>query len=63
MGQCALACDEWSGDCDSDLTTGCEASLSDDLSNCGKCNDGCYYGSGVPGGNSNWYHGARMPVR
>jgi hypothetical protein len=40
-GACALICDTWFDDCDSDVTTGCETNLRIDRNNCGTCGNVC----------------------
>lgn len=39
-GKCAIKCDDNFGNCDDDVSNGCEASLSD-VQNCGKCGNQC----------------------
>jgi hypothetical protein len=49
-GACGFACAPSFGDCDGDLTTGCEAPLADNTEHCGSCNNTCDAGTKCVGG-------------
>lgn len=40
-GACALACNPGFGDCDGDITNGCETDTTGNLAHCGACNHAC----------------------
>ena len=41
MGNCAIACNMSFGNCDADLTNGCETNLLSSVTSCGACNNLC----------------------
>src|SRR5439155_1661645 len=40
-GSCAIACASGFGDCDGDVTTGCETNLNTSVANCNTCGHAC----------------------
>ena len=47
-GQCGVLCDEQFGDCDGDLTNGCESDVRTDASHCGSCDTACSTENATP---------------
>jgi hypothetical protein len=47
-GACAITCDAGFGDCDGDVTDGCETSVASTVTDCGACGNACSAAHGTP---------------